>query len=64
MDAPNAPNPSNPNAQGNPDQNQDQGQDQDQVPAGEVPPPMPANQYHNWLLLVLHLFLKLYIKIG
>ena len=37
MDAPNAPNPANPNAQGNPDQNQDQDQDQDQVP-----PPMPA----------------------
>ena len=42
MDAPNAPNPAIPNAQGNPDQNQDQGQDQDQVPAGQVPPPMPA----------------------
>ena len=42
MDAPNAPNPTNPNAQGNPDQNQDQGQDQDQVPAGQVPPPVPA----------------------
>ena len=42
MDAPNAPNPANPNAQGNPDQNQDQGQDQDQVPAGQVPPPVPA----------------------
>ena len=42
MDAPNAPNPANPNAQRNPDQNQDQGQDQDQVPAGQVPPPMPA----------------------
>ena len=42
MDAPNAPNPANPNAQGNPDQNQDQGQDQDQVPAGQVPAPVPA----------------------
>ena len=42
MDAPNAANPANPNAQGNPDQNQDQGQDQDQVPAGQVPPPVPA----------------------
>ena len=42
MDAPNAPNPANPNPQGNPDQNQDQGQDQDQVPAGQVPPPVPA----------------------
>ena len=40
MDAPNAPNPAIPNVQGNPDQNQDQ--DQDQVPAGQVPPPMPA----------------------
>ena len=37
MNASNAPNPANPNAQGNPDQNQDQGQDQDQVP-----PPVPA----------------------
>ena len=36
MDAPNAPNPANPNAQ-DPDQNQDQDQDQDQVPAGQVP---------------------------
>ena len=42
MDAPNAPNPANPNAQGNPDQNQDQGQDQDQVPAGQVPAPVPT----------------------
>ena len=42
MDAPNAPNPAIPNAQGNPDQNQDQGQDQYQVPAGQVPPPIPA----------------------
>ena len=42
MDAPNAPNPAIPNAQENPDQNKDQGQDQDQVPAGQVPPPMPA----------------------
>ena len=40
MDAPNAPNPAIPNVQGNPDQNQDQ--DQDQVPAGQVPPPVPA----------------------
>ena len=38
MEAPNAPNPENPNAQG--DQNQDQ--DQDQVPAGQVPAPMPT----------------------
>ena len=42
MDAPNAPNPANPNAQGNPDQNQDQDQDQDQVPAGQVPAHVPA----------------------
>ena len=40
MDAPNAPKPAIPNVQGNPDQNQDQ--DQDQVPAGQVPPPVPA----------------------
>ena len=40
MDAPNAPNPAIPNVQGNPDQNKDQ--DQDQVPAGQVPPPVPA----------------------
>ena len=38
MDAPNAPNPAIPNIQGNPDQDQDQ----DQVPAGQVPPPVPA----------------------
>ena len=42
MDAPNAPNPANPNAQGNPDQNQDQAQDQIQVPAGQVPAPVPT----------------------
>ena len=42
MDAHIAPNPANPNIQGNPDQNQDQGQDQDQVPAGQDPPPVPA----------------------
>ena len=42
MDAPNAPNPANPNAQGNPDQNQDKDKDQDQVPAGQVPAPVPA----------------------
>ena len=42
MDGPNAPNPANPNAQGDPDQNQDQGQDQDQVPAGQVPAPLPT----------------------
>ena len=38
MEAPNAPNPENPNAQG--DQNQDQ--NQDQVPAGPAPAPGPA----------------------
>ena len=50
MEAPNAPHPENPNAQGNPnqgqnqDQNQDQTQDQnkDQVPAGQVPVPQPV----------------------
>ena len=36
MEAPNAPNPENPNAQGDPDQNQDQ------VPAGPAPAPCPA----------------------
>ena len=36
MEAPNAPNPENPNAQGDPDQNQDQ------VPAGPAPAPGPA----------------------
>ena len=41
MDAPNAPNPANLNAQ-DPDQNQDQDQDQDQVPAGQVPAHVPA----------------------
>ena len=34
MDAPNAPNPANPNAQNPVDQNQDQ--NQDQVPVGQV----------------------------
>ena len=34
MEAPNTPNPENPNAQGD--------QNQDQVPAGQVPAPMPA----------------------
>ena len=37
MEAPNAPNPENPNAQGNPDQNQDQ------VPAGPAPAPGPVH---------------------
>ena len=36
MEAPNTPNPENPNAQGDPDQNQDQ------VPAGPAPAPGPA----------------------
>ena len=36
MEAPNAPNPENPNAQGDPDQNQDQ------VSAGPAPAPGPA----------------------
>ena len=65
MEAPNAPNPENPNAQGNPDQNQDQDQDQDQVPTGQVPAhvaaqpvlqPAPAGVvavpqifYQNWI---------------
>ena len=39
MDTPNAPNATNPNAQGNPDHNQDQGQNQDQVPVGQAPVP-------------------------
>ena len=65
MEAPNAPNPENPNAQGNLDQNQDQDQDQDQVPAGQVPAhvpnqpvpqlapagvvPIPLIFYQNWI---------------
>ena len=40
MDAPNAPNPANPNAQDQ-DQNQDQDQDQDQAPIGQVPAHVP-----------------------
>ena len=59
MEAPNTPNPENPNAQGDPDQNQDQ------VPAGPAPAPGPAQPvpqpapagvipipqifYHNWI---------------
>ena len=53
MDAPNAPNPANPNAQNPVDQNQDQNQDQDQdqapivqvpahVPVQPVPQPIPV----------------------
>ena len=60
MDAPNTPNPANPNAQGNPDQNQDQDQDQDQVPAPvpaqpvpQLAPagvvPVPQIIYQNWI---------------
>ena len=68
MDAPNAPNPANPSAQGDPDQNQDQDQDQDQVPAGQVPAhvptqPVPQLAQHNWLLLVPCPFLRFSIKI-
>ena len=40
MDAPNAPNPANPNAQNPVDQNQDQ--NQDQVPVGQVPAHIPV----------------------
>ena len=40
MDAPNAPNPENPNAQG--DQDQNQGQNQDQVPVSQVPAHIPV----------------------
>ena len=39
MEAPNAPNPVNPNAQGD--------QNQDQVPVGQVPDPVPAQPGHN-----------------
>ena len=39
MDAPNAPNPANPNAQ---DQDQNQDKNQDQVPPGQVPVPQPV----------------------
>ena len=44
MDAPNAPNPDNPNAQNPVDQYQDQNQDQnqDQVPVGQVPAHVPV----------------------
>ena len=41
MDAPNAPNPANPNAQGPADQNQDQ------VPIGQVPAQGPMQVVHN-----------------
>ena len=40
MDAPNAPNPTNPNVQNPVDQNQDQ--NQDQVPVGQVPAHIPV----------------------
>ena len=44
MDAPNTPNPANPNAQNPVDQNQEQNQDQnqDQVPVGQVPAQVPV----------------------
>ena len=48
MDAPNTPNPANPNAQNPADQNQDQDQDpdqdqdQDQAPIGQVPVHIPV----------------------
>ena len=38
MEAPNAPNAENPNAQGDPNQDQNQ----DQVPTGQVPVPQPV----------------------
>ena len=41
MDAPNAPNLANPNAQGPADQNQDQ------VPIGQVPAQGPMQVVHN-----------------
>ena len=41
MDAPNAPNPANPNMQNPADQNQDQ--NQDQVPVGQVPAQVPVH---------------------
>ena len=40
MDAPNAPNPANPNVQNPANQNQDQ--NQDQVPVGQVPAQVPV----------------------
>ena len=59
MEAPNAPNPENPNAQGDPNQDQNQ----DQVPKGQVPAPQPVSAqlapagvmpipqiiYQNWI---------------
>ena len=46
MDAPNTPNPVNPNAQNpvdqNNDQDQDQDQGQDQAPIGQVPAHVPV----------------------
>ena len=44
MDAPNAPNPANPNAQNPVAQNQEQNQDQnqDQAPVGQVPAHIPV----------------------
>ena len=66
MDAPNVPNPANPNAQ-DPDQNQDQDQDQDQVPAGQVPahvPTQPVPEPVPAQLAPAGVILKFSIKIG
>ena len=68
MDAPNAPNPANPNVQNPADQNQDQ--NQDQVPVGQVPAQVPVQPVPQlgpvqpWPLLYLHPFLRFSIKIG
>ena len=43
MDAPNAPNPANPNAQEPADQNQDQ------VPVGPAPAQGPVQHFEFWL---------------
>ena len=42
MDAPNIPNPANPNALKPADQNQDQDQDQDQAPIGQASAHIPV----------------------
>ena len=59
MEAPNAPNPENPNAQG------DQNQDQNKIKYLQAQPQLQVlpSQYHNWLLLVSYPFLKFSIKI-
>ena len=63
MDGPNAPNPANPNAQGDQNQDQNQDQDQDQVATGQAPVPqlvpaqlapagvvpVPQIVYYNWI---------------